>query len=278
MTETKPDKEADKIIKQLTEKINKKPRNAENFYKRAEEYKKKEDFDKCYKDARHAIGLDPKLLSAAILGGEAATKLGKFQEAHNLFSLGLKIDPKDGNLIKGLKRLQRAIVDSYDAEDTTDQGYNALDFCTQSPYPGDDEMLNLEKEILDKRHEIKEIPRTKSPDLTTDQRKRAAQAAMAGHKCMMAGKFSEALESFNHAVEIETDNVILRRLRAEVHFINQDPISAMKDLMHIQKGDRTADAWKLGGILKICYLMGCLVFIPICKKTSQIASMYHILL
>jgi hypothetical protein len=40
-------------------------------------------------------------------------------------------------------------------------------------------------------------------EIENDMRQRAVQAAMAGHKCMMAGKFSDALESFTYAVNIE---------------------------------------------------------------------------
>ncbi|CAG2208531.1 unnamed protein product [Mytilus edulis] len=163
MTETSKDtpksKETDKVIKQLSAKINKEPKNAGHFFKRAQQYSKKEDYEKCFNDAKHALDLDESLVEAAVLGGEAATKCGKFQGAHSIFSIGLKQDKKDENLIQGLKKLQRAIVNSYDTEDTTEQGYNAVDLCTQSPYPGDDQLLNLEKEILDRRHDIREVSR-----------------------------------------------------------------------------------------------------------------------
>jgi tetratricopeptide (TPR) repeat protein len=258
MTETDTkvpnNKETDATIKKLSDKINKDPKNAENYFKRAQQYFKKEDYESCYHDAKHAVELNEKLIEASVLGGQAATKLGKFQEAHNIYSVGLKQNADDESLVDGLKKLKNAIIAEYDADDTSDQGYNAVELCSQSPYPGDDELLNLEKEILDKRHEIREVSRMPKKEIENDLRQRAVQAAMAGHKCMMAGKFSDALESFTYAVNIETDNIILRRLRAEVYFINQDPISAMKDLMHIQKPERTADAWKLGGKQTILHI------------------------
>ncbi|XP_063441122.1 uncharacterized protein LOC134721815 [Mytilus trossulus] len=270
-TDTPKNKETDKVIKQLSAKINKEPKNAGHFLKRAQQYFKKEEYEKCFNDAKHALDLDESLVDAAVLGGEAATKCGKFQGAHSIFSIGLKQNKKDENLIQGLKKLQRAIVNSYDTEDTTEQGYNAVDLCTQSPYPGDDQLLNLEKEILDRRHDIREVSRLPKKEIDPDLRQRAAQAAMAGHKSMIAGKFPDALESFTYAVDIETDNIILRRLRAEVFFINQDPVSAMKDLMHIQKPERTADAWKLGGKLLMEFKLPVLAEFWL-RKASELAK------
>ena len=76
----------------------------------------------------------------------------------------------------------------------------------------------------------------------------AAKCAMEAHGFMMAGKFAEALGGFNAAVEMEPSNGVLRKLRAEVLFINEDLVGAIKDLWAIKKSERTADSWKLGGI------------------------------
>jgi cytochrome c-type biogenesis protein CcmH/NrfG len=71
-------KETDAAIKKLSDKINKDPKNAENYFKRAQQYFKKEDYESCYHDAKHAVELNEKLIEASVLGGQAATKLGKF--------------------------------------------------------------------------------------------------------------------------------------------------------------------------------------------------------
>ena len=99
-------------------------------------------------DAKELLELNPKSPSGYALWGCALTKQGKFEEALATFRLGLEIDTNDNELKKGLKDMQTEIMSS--AKFVEEKTYDAVKMSSQDPYPGDNELEILEKEIMQK--------------------------------------------------------------------------------------------------------------------------------
>ena len=219
------------------------------FAMRADCHYKLEDFTACFADAKRAIELDEdNCVASAILGGKAATKLEKFEEAYYCYKAGLKAAPGHQEIVADLKELQKIILKDIEKKgsDLEEKGYKAVDLCGQDIYPGDDELYKLELDILAKKYKIEAEPLRPTPTDTKilDQ---VANASLSGHKCMMEGKWSEALNLFTVALNLDPSNHILRRLRAEVFFMKDDAIGCLRDLWLVPKVNRMADAWLLGG-------------------------------
>lgn len=50
--------------------------------------------------------------------------------------------------------MQSSILEQSEFEQEEEPTYNALDFCSQNPYPGDDQQLLMEREILNIKYGI----------------------------------------------------------------------------------------------------------------------------
>lgn len=213
-------------------------------------YVDKQDYKKAAELADIALRLDPTILEGVIIGARSCMNLKKFEEAYNFYKIGLKLDPNQPTIVKDLKELQRLILEDYEklGGEELEKGYSALQLCGQDVYPGDDELLKNEYEIIEKKYKI-EKPTGTGSNLEIDEstRQKAAKAAMAAHNYMLMGKYSEAIDQFTKSIDMQPGNNILIRLRAEAYFINGQAIEALKDLWSIPKPQRTVDAWKLGG-------------------------------
>lgn len=239
----------DSAIELYTSVLDDEPTCAHHYVNRAKCYLQQAKYTEVINDTRKALDLDPQNIESAITGGRAATKLGKYEDAYYFYKAGLDVDSKHPVITEDLQKLQQVILADYEqmGGESDEQGYDAVNFCGQEYYPGDDELLKKDYETLERKYDMEKDVRepTKDPQRT----EKAGRIAVEAHKAMMSGKFAEALQFFCLAVELEPTNVVLRRLRAEALFLNQDLVSAIQDLWIIPKGQRTVDAWKLGGKL-----------------------------
>ncbi|KAK3086638.1 hypothetical protein FSP39_021265 [Pinctada imbricata] len=247
--------------------------DAAHLAMRADCYFKLEDYASCLDDAKRVIALDEdNCITSAVLGGQAATKLEKYEDAYHCYKAGIKAQPGHPDVVSGLRTLKNLILKDMDKKgsECEEKGYNALDFCSQEVYPGDDELFTNEIEILSKMYKIQAetlSPSPKDPKIM----EQAANAALSGHKCMTEGKWSDAVKLFSVALDLDPSNHILRRLRAEVHFMRDDAISCLRDLWLIPKMSRMADAWKLGG--KILWQLELLVVAEFWfRKATQLSQ------
>ncbi|XP_021368913.1 uncharacterized protein LOC110460368 [Mizuhopecten yessoensis] len=237
----------DSAIQLYTSLMEDEPECSYHLVNRAKCYLQQANYTKVVEDIKTALDIDPKNVEGAITGGRASTKLGKYEDAYHFYKAGLDTDPKSVVITEDLKKLQQVILDDYDkmGGESDEQGYDAVNFCGQDSYPGDDVLLRKEYESLERKYDMeKDIPAPPPDSLRSEK---AGRIAVEAHRAMMAGKFPEALQFFTLAVELEPANKVLRRLRAEVRFLNEDLVGAIQDLWLIPKGERTADSWKLGG-------------------------------
>lgn len=247
---------AESLYAELLEKDN---QNTEYLAHKAECNFKLSKFQTCLDDVKFLMSLNPAdHVDAFISGGRAATKLEKYEDAYHCYKAGLKIVPKHKEIIEDLKELQKIIIKDVETKAAAyeERDYNAVDFCTQDPYPGDVDLFKLEVEILEKKYKIKTetFPQKPFDNLVQQQ---VANATLAGHNCMQAGKWKEAQKCFTMALQQDPNNYVVRRLRADASN-NLDEITAtFQDLWLIPKMKRTQDTWKLGGW---CYMYNCKQF------------------
>lgn len=229
--------------------LEKDPKNTEYLATRAQCHFNLSNFQMCLDDVKCLMSLDTtNHIEALITGGRAATKLEKYEEAYYCYTAGLKIVPKHKEIIEDLKELQKIIIKDVESKAAAyeEKGYNAVDFCGQDPYPGDVDLFQMEVEILEKKFKIKTESFDQKPFDDVIQQK-VASAAMAGHNCMLQRKWKEAQKCFTVALELDPNNHVVRRLRAEASNNMEEMTATFQDLWLIPKLKRTPDTWKLGG-------------------------------
>ncbi|ESO95080.1 hypothetical protein LOTGIDRAFT_232186 [Lottia gigantea] len=212
--------------------------------KRARCHMNLNDYQSAYADAKHAYKINPKSLEACILCGQASTQILLFEEALNYFNDGLKIDPKNKTITLNLKNLHSKILSDYNEKGKgAETTYSAVKFCTQDPYPGDSDLLNLEYEILAKKYKI---PSEDKVNFDAVNKEEAAKHAALAFR-LRNQDLSSAIHQCTLALSNEPPNLIYRQLRADMYLEKGDHVKALSDMWAIPKQNRGPDIWKAGG-------------------------------
>ena len=179
--------QAEKLYTNLIEKSN--DLNCDLFLKRSECYFKLGKYQNSFDDAQILVEHKPDMTHAFYLCGRALSKMERFEEALSLYKQGLELDPKDPYLTEGLKSMQNDVVNSYEKKGG-ESTYNAVKMSSRDPYPGDDELEKMEKEILTKWG-ILEFP---DIILMVPDQQKALKEFQRALQFMKAGNNSQAIE------------------------------------------------------------------------------------
>ncbi|KAK7114860.1 uncharacterized protein [Littorina saxatilis] len=201
-------------------------------------------------DAEAAVLDNPGDLAAYITAGQAATGLGRFKEGYQYYKSGLQIDPNSKVLTEQLRQLQNRILEQTEKGADEESSYNALDFCTQDPYPGDDVQLLMEREILETKYKISDslLKNTSQGKVNQAQAMKCLKLA---YESINTGRYEQAIELCTQTLKADPSNTFGRKFRAQLFFERQNIIEALKDLWTIAKGSRTPDVWNMGGKILI---------------------------
>ncbi|KAL5022558.1 hypothetical protein ScPMuIL_001713 [Solemya velum] len=206
-----------------------------------------ENYELAIAKAKTLLEMNPKDVDASILGGRAARRLGKFEEAYEMLKFGLEAEPKNKRIADEFRQLQKAIMDKCDTEIDDEKSYNALSMCSQDIYPGDDQLFLYEREILKVKYDV-ENKQIQMLPVSGQRAKDAAREALVAHGCI-ASDLNDALRHCSCAIDIDGNNPGIRQLRADIYYQRGEFIEALKDLYTIQKSKRSPSSWKIGGII-----------------------------
>lgn len=246
-----PEKNLQQLIEDLTEKLNNSimtsAEKAACFRERAQCHLKLGNHNAALVDAEAAVRENPAEVEATITGGQAAASLGRFKDAFLLYKAGLQVDPNSKVIADHLRGLQARIQEESQTvgQEMEEPTYNALDYCTQDPYPGDDVQLRLEREILQGKYKITD----KLSDFSGKKLNpaEAAKQLKLAYEAITRGKMQQALAHCASALDVDPSNIFGRKFRAQLHFNSQDVVEALKDCWAIPKVSRTPDVWNMGG-------------------------------
>ncbi|XP_076470166.1 protein-lysine N-methyltransferase SMYD4-like [Babylonia areolata] len=205
-----------------------------------------QDYSAALTDAEAAMVENSRDLAPYVAAGQACIAMGRYKEALQFFKAGLQIDPNSKILVEQLRQLQTTILQQSETAVESEPSYNALDFCTQDPYPGDDVQLRLEREILETKYKVSDAL-LKGQDGVKANQAEAVKYLKLAYEAISTGRYQESVEQCTKAINAEPTNVFARKFRAQLLFDNNDLVEALKDLWAIPKGSRTPDVWNMGG-------------------------------
>ncbi|XP_012944230.1 uncharacterized protein LOC101858898 [Aplysia californica] len=237
-------------ISKYTELLEKVPGESVRWFcARGNGHLKKGSATEALEDGKKAKRLDETSVEACILCGRASSQLGFFVESLDYYKEGLKIDPKRKAITEDLKKLQKIILQDQEKQTTKeDSSYSAVTLCSQSIYPGDDQLLTMEKEILEVKYKILDDP---AYSLQTPPKKRDAQLegqlVQAAYEFFTAERLEEALELMSKLITLDPRNLFYRTFRAQIYFNMSQWPKVIQDYWVIPKAQRKAEIWKQGG-------------------------------
>ncbi|XP_076459608.1 protein-lysine N-trimethyltransferase SMYD5-like [Babylonia areolata] len=128
--------------------------------------------------------------------------------------------------------------------DLKDPDQDTVTLCTQTAYPGDDELESLEGEIviawkLDQPPDVE-------PSLVQDAKDTETQMETV-RKCLAEGQQCDALVYVDRALQADFHNPALWLQRATVLIALGDLREAFRSCRVLSPRDRTLDMWKMGG-------------------------------
>ncbi|PVD20646.1 hypothetical protein C0Q70_18804 [Pomacea canaliculata] len=237
------------LVQHLTQQLNEnmamtKAEKARCLRQRAECFLRLGQNKAALKDAEAALGENPREVGASIVAGQAAAGLGQLKEAFLKYKIGLQQDPNNKEIVEELRRLQSSILEQSEFEQEEEPTYNALDFCSQNPYPGDDQQLLMEREILNVKYGISDKLLKSSNKINQAE---AAKQLKLAYEAVTTGQHSEAVAYCTRALDADPSNLFGRMFRAQLLMDRQDMVEALKDCWMIPKSKRTYDIWKMGG-------------------------------
>ena len=206
-----------------------------------------EDYEKAFNDATAALDLDQSDVDVCVAGGRAASKLGRFHDSFRFYQRGLKLDKHSAVITEDLKQLQQLILkeQALHYQDAVEPTYSAVKFCSQDVYPGDGELLKLEKEILAKKYGISDS--ASLPKGVTSQSEEAGKHFELALRHKASGNTEACLEECDRAIRLDPVMFLFRQLRGSVYMEKGDNLNALADLCAIPKQMKTKDVWKYGG-------------------------------
>lgn len=207
-----------------------------------------EEYAAALKEAYRVTQQHPAHIDGYIWCGKILVKLGRFEDALNAYRRGLDIDPNHKAIVSDLKKMQTDIIAAREtrAKEGEDD-YNALKLCSQDPYPGDEELLLLEAEILDKKR-LNDVPKLTDEIPGVGDRDEACARA---RTLKEDGDSDAALVSYRTALQVDPNNPELWAEKAEILFGRGQHKEALLCCNAVVPGMRTADVWMMGGKKKI---------------------------
>lgn len=212
--------------------------------KRSECYLSLGDIEHAIEDAMEVIKYSPDITEGYMLHGKALTKANRFEDALMAFRRGLEIDPNDKVITESLREMQKTIVSSYEKKEKgKDMSYNAVNLCSQEPYPGDDELAEYEREIIELKGYSK-LPSVycgmPDPDL-------ALKYLQLARKENRAGNLTTALKSYEVSLEKDPLNFDTWTEKAAILQKTERFGEAFQCVSAVPAECRSSDVWKLGG-------------------------------
>ena len=133
--------------------------------------------------------------------------------------------------------------------DGQDPSKNAVNLCSQSAYPGDEELEAMETEImvkwkLDQPPDVRARPSSENHHEPDAEKPDSLEQA---RKALVSGKQSDALGHIDLALERDILNAALWLQRATVLIALGDLREAFRSCSALKPANRTADIWKMGG-------------------------------
>lgn len=220
--------------------------NVPYLINRAVAYLQLEQPAKALEDSKMITSVEAFNPKGYLLAGRSCLMMKRFEDALTFYQRGLQVDPKNKEIASDLKDMQKVIVKEYEARGS-EKGYNAVKFCSQDPYPGDDTLLEMEQEILEKKHLRKAKTMTEATPPNKRDPKAAVNEAMVGEQHRRRGDYPRALHHLGNALVLNPENISVRYLRALAYHQHGDAPSAIADLIAIPKPARNKDVWKSGG-------------------------------
>ncbi|GAB1600558.1 uncharacterized protein LOC106876117 [Argonauta hians] len=195
-------------------------------------------------DAKQLIKNQPDSTSGYILHGKALTKAKKFEDALSAYRKGLDVDPNDKIIAQSLKDMQKAIVSSYEQKAKgKDMSYNAVNLCTQEAYPGDDELAENERQIIEAKR-LNKLPSIYSGMPDPEE---AHKFLLLARKEIKAGNLLSALKSYDVSLSRDPLNFDSWCEKSMVLHQLERNGEAYQCISAIPSECRSSDNWKLGG-------------------------------
>lgn len=194
-------------------------------------------------DANDIMKSHPNSTTGYALCGNALTKLGKFDEALSTFRLGLAIDENDIDIKNGLKDMQADILQSFENDMGAETVYNAVKMSSLEPYPEDNGLEVLERDIMEKWG-MTEFP---DMELIAQDQKKALKEYKAALQFRKAGNDKNALEKLRSAMRYDVANFTLRGELACLLYDMGEYKEAFRQGNCIPSEFRAAKYWHLGG-------------------------------
>ena len=233
----------EKALSLYSDAVNANNDDAVVFQKRANCHFEMHNYECAVDDATSVLKRKPGETCGYILKGKCLTRLKRFQEAFNVYKDGLTVDPDDVGINTELARLQREIISHHDSKETKETSYEAVTFCSQDLYPGDDELISHEQNKMADR-KLDELP-TFTPK-TTDLQLSTAEV-MKAETAKTSGNLQDVLKYLTMALEYNMGETSLLRKRAEVLKQLGDLIEAFRTCNVIDNKKRSKSDWILGG-------------------------------
>ncbi|BFZ13306.1 hypothetical protein BsWGS_16347 [Bradybaena similaris] len=216
---------------------------------RGECYLKLGEHNLALEDGKRAKNLDQTSVEASVLCGKACGRLELFTESLQHFKDCLKTDPSNKVITEELKQLQLQILKQQkECSEKDESSYSAVTLCSQSIYPGDDQLLNMEKEILEVKYKIceDEYYKEKKPKVKKDAQLES-QLVQAAYECLTLERLEESLALISKVISMDPGNIFYRTFRAQVYMNMKQWAKVVQDYWIIPKPHRKPDVWKQGG-------------------------------
>lgn len=126
-----------------------------------------------------------------------------------------------------------------------DASKDAVNLCSQSAYPGDDELEALEADIMVKWK--LDQPPDGVAARPSQNREEAKENLELARKALAGGKHCDALGYIDLALERDILNAALWLQRATVLIALGDLRDAFRSCGALRPANRSADIWKMGG-------------------------------
>lgn len=214
------------------------------YRKRAGCYFELKKYLETYEDVSIFLKRKPSSISGYILGGKVLLELRRYEDAAKLFRRGLDIEPDNEKIKAGLAQLQNEIMSQFEArEKKMTRTTNVLKLCSQDPYPGDDQLVDLEDNII-RECELKKLPEMKARMPNLNQ---SIQEFEHAKQLKLAGNLVSALEHLQMALEYDPANFALWAEKAEWLSETGELKKAFTNCQVIPREFRSKEVWMLGG-------------------------------
>ncbi|XP_050401463.1 uncharacterized protein LOC126818222 [Patella vulgata] len=218
--------------------------NTDAYIRRCQCYYNLKQYEKALKDAKYFSDTNVDSLIGHLWKGRCYSKLTQFNEAYTSLRKGLELEPTNAEVADELRSLQDSIMAMYEADERKSENtYNAVDLCTQEPYPGDEELEELEREIMIK-WKLDQHPNVKAGDCDLDK---AADELTSAIEAKELGQLSSALNHVNMSASCSPGNMFIMEERADILFLLGEFKEGFRSCNIIPFEHRSVSLWTTGG-------------------------------